>query len=274
LNIGTKLMKFLPKKQRQQNIFIILKLIQPSLDKFTQEERLNISELYLYAGEKCLSSAAFKKAYKFLKTGIYLLPNSTWDTNYRLTLRLFNAAVEAACDSDQLKQMNQLIDIISIYTTSLLDKASSIIISLRYYNKKRLFEDSIKTGSNILHEIDYNLNLLDYENEVERTKSQIKGKLCQSNLDEMSVMSCGAPVVAIGILCSMLRSCWMSNFQMRCLVSMKMVQLTMTYGISKYSSMGFIMFGSSLYMNDSKNKLGYECSDFALALLKSFLQKK
>jgi len=142
-------------------------LIQPSLDKFTPEEQLKISELYLYAGEKCLTSAAFKKAYKFLKTDIYLLPKSTWYSNYRLTLRLFNAAIEAACDSDQLKQMNQLIDIISIHATSLLDKASSYIISVQYYNEKRLFEDSVKTGSNILHKIDYNLNLLDYKNEVE-----------------------------------------------------------------------------------------------------------
>merc|ERR1711933_193391 len=56
-DIGMKLLKLLSEDEKQKNIFTIIKLIDPALDKeMCEQMRSKISMLYLYAGKKCLSS--------------------------------------------------------------------------------------------------------------------------------------------------------------------------------------------------------------------------
>ena len=57
----------------------------------SQEQRLEVARLNLRAGEIAITSSAFTSAAKYLKLGVSLLPDGSWDEDYDLTLRLYDA---------------------------------------------------------------------------------------------------------------------------------------------------------------------------------------
>jgi len=267
--IGTKLWKLLSNKERDENIFIIVNLIYNSLDKvICKNERTTISELYLTAGDKCLASTAFKDAYKYFNTGLALLSSDCWEKNYSLSLRLHNAAAEAAYCIDEHNDMSKILDIITIKAVSLLDKELSYMLSVQFYNDKRMFDEGFNEGIRILEKIGYKLCSNDFEKEYESTKSLVNGKLTQNYVTEMKTMSAQIPHVSVTILCKLLVSCAVSKPHMTPLVALRIVQLTFLNGATKYSALGFVFFGNSILMKDPKDMLGYECAEFAQLLLK------
>ena len=55
------------------------------------EQKRDVAELNLRAGEKVLQQQSYHSAVKYLMTGISLLGDDSWEANYRLTLRLYDA---------------------------------------------------------------------------------------------------------------------------------------------------------------------------------------
>ena len=56
-----------------------------------QEQRYEVSQLNLEAGEKALSTSAFHSATKYLNFGLSLLGPESWEMKYELTIRLYDA---------------------------------------------------------------------------------------------------------------------------------------------------------------------------------------
>jgi len=273
--IGTKLWKLLSDKERDENIFVIVNLINPSLDKvICKNERTKISELYLIAGEKCLASTAYKDAYKYFKTGVTLLSSNCWEVNYSLSLRLHNAAAESAYCIDEYDYMRKLLNIITIKAVSFLDKEFSYLLSVQCYNKQRMFDEGFNEGLRILENIGYNLCPNQYEEDFQNTKSLIRGKLTKAYVDEMKIMSAEIPHVAVTILYELLVTCYFARTLMTSIVALRIVQLTFSFGATEYSAFGFVFFGNSILMKDYRDALGYECAEFAQLLLKKIPAKE
>ena len=57
------------------------------------EQKWDVAQLNLEAGEKALSASAFRSAAKYLMTGISILGPDPWEAKYSLTIRLYDAGV-------------------------------------------------------------------------------------------------------------------------------------------------------------------------------------
>lgn len=55
------------------------------------EQKWELAELNLEAGEKAISASAFQSASKYLLTGLSILGPDSWDVKYDLTLQLYDA---------------------------------------------------------------------------------------------------------------------------------------------------------------------------------------
>jgi len=174
----------------------------------------------------------------------------------------------------ELNDMNKIIHIIANIAVSLLDRAFSFSLSIRYYNENRMYNDTVRSGLRILDKIGEHFLSIEYKNELEITKNLIVGKLKQKNIDEMKIMSAEVPLVTITILFELCLCCYFNERKLLPFVVLRMVQLTLKHGISKYSSFGFVMFGFILSSKHYTNRLGYECGDFALLLLKKIPAKE
>ena len=60
----------------------------------SQGQKLEIARLNLRAGEMATSSSSFDSAAKYLMLGVTLLPDDSWEGDYDLTIRLYDAGEE------------------------------------------------------------------------------------------------------------------------------------------------------------------------------------
>lgn len=56
------------------------------------DQKYEVAELNLRASEKAMTSSAYHSAEKYLTAGRSLLDRSSWEMEYDLTLKLYNAA--------------------------------------------------------------------------------------------------------------------------------------------------------------------------------------
>jgi predicted ATPase len=73
--------------------------------------KLKAADLFLAAGRKVKSSAAFSPAYRYLRTGLDLLPQNSWTVMYDFTRDFYIEAVEAAYLNGDYGEMDRLAGI-------------------------------------------------------------------------------------------------------------------------------------------------------------------
>ena len=57
----------------------------------SHEQKLEVARLNLRAGEMAMASSSFNSAVKYLMLGVTLLPDDSWEEDYDLTIRLYDA---------------------------------------------------------------------------------------------------------------------------------------------------------------------------------------
>lgn len=95
LNIGRKLFPCLPPNVMDDHLLLVADQITRGIHLVDDpEEKMEYAELYLRAGQKAAMSSAFSSSAAFLSLGIGQLNERSWETNYRLTLKLHDTAAE------------------------------------------------------------------------------------------------------------------------------------------------------------------------------------
>ena len=122
LCIGKKSQKLLSKEELYEIIFIVIKLISYSLELLEdQEDKLQIVDLHILAGDRALKTTALAKAFEYFESGIKLLDEDCWDKCYDLILIIHDRASKSAyCTSDYI-QMTATLDETLMHASSSLD---------------------------------------------------------------------------------------------------------------------------------------------------------
>ena len=92
LLIGSRLLLCTQSPEVDRHIFQIADNVNRGINLLeTPEQKGEVAELNLKAGEKVLRQQSFHSAVKYLMTGISLLEDDSWGQKYSLTLRLHDA---------------------------------------------------------------------------------------------------------------------------------------------------------------------------------------
>ena len=122
LHIGRLLWQKLYPEERQNQIFRIVHHYNEAIVVISEEEeRKQLLALNITAGQKAHSSAAYQAAWQYYQTALGLLPDESWQQNYSLTLKLYEANAEAAHLTGNFVQMESLIEEVLKHATRLLD---------------------------------------------------------------------------------------------------------------------------------------------------------
>ena len=84
-SLGNLIWKKSSKEEMQENILIVARMLNSSLDHLKLEEKKDVSQLNYQAAEKCILLTAFQPALDFLETGIELLDQDSWLVDYEFT---------------------------------------------------------------------------------------------------------------------------------------------------------------------------------------------
>ena len=275
LYIGKKLWNLITNKGLNEDLSTVVELLRHTIDIVTDsKERLKMAELFMQVGEEAMGSTAFRQALKHFQIGIKLLSSNCWKKNYEFSLQMHNYAATAAFSVANYSKMSTFLDEISTHATSALHLVQSYVIQIRCYNDRRMYKEALEKGLCILEKIGEsrlcaNTRSISEDksiitSEVYATKNFFNG-ISKETLSSMREIEDENLIAVVLVLSSIITSVHMNAPQLVPLISSRMIQITFSHGISKYSSVGFVLFGA--FLSSRGDKLGYEVGNYALFLL-------
>ena len=95
LLVGSRLFMQTAPSDMDRNIFYIVDNMNRGAHLCVEsEQKYELAQLNLDAGEQALSSSAFHSATKYLVKGLSLLGPDTWEVKYNLTIKLYDAGAD------------------------------------------------------------------------------------------------------------------------------------------------------------------------------------
>ena len=115
LQLGKTLLKHVPEGMLGKYVYAIASQLARGIELIAEDEdRLDIASIFLSAGERSSSAAAFPEAHFFLTKSVFLLRESDWADHYRLCSDVYMKCADTAAlsgnDRDQDKCLAVLFE--------------------------------------------------------------------------------------------------------------------------------------------------------------------
>lgn len=92
LLLGSRLFISTPPSEMKQMIFFIVDNMNRGSEYIDElDQKYEVAQLNLDAGEKALSASAFESASRYILAGLSLLGPDSWEVNYKLSIKLYDA---------------------------------------------------------------------------------------------------------------------------------------------------------------------------------------
>lgn len=271
LKIGRLLLSKTPVEEREEKIFDLVNQFNIALELITnQSERDELATMNLIAGCRALVSTAYATAAKYLTTGIQFLSCDSWETNYNLTLALYEKAAEAAYLAGNFEQAEQLTKVVLATAKTLLEKVKVYEVRIEAYKAQSRGIEAITTGLEVLKllgiEFPEQPNQEDIQIALQETQIALVGRQIEDLLD-LPNMTEPTKLAAMKILWRLLPITFISNPLLFPLIVLKQVNLSLNYGNSASSAASYVAYGVTLW-----NVCGDIDSTYKLGLLALNLQ--
>lgn len=273
LKIGQLLLQKTPSEELEANIFDIVNQFNMGIDTISgQSEKTELAKLNLTAGRKAKAAAAYEAAVRYLRVGIELLPEDSWQSQYDLTLASYESTAEAEYLSINHESSKKLVDIILKNAKTLLEKVNAYELQIQSYNSQNRLLEALNTGLEVLKllgiSFPQNPNALNIVAGLISTKLSLgmKGIEDLANLPEMVDPDKQA---AMRILSGIIATAIQANPQLVPLLTFMMIKQCVQYGNSPYASIAYVFYGVILCRLGDIS-LGYQFGQLAIRLLDKF----
>ncbi|MBE9206650.1 AAA family ATPase [Nostoc sp. LEGE 06077] len=278
LKIGLLLFYNIPDAEREEKIFQIVNQFNIALELITdQAKRDEIAQMNFIAGRKALGSTAYAAAIKYLTTGIELLSSDSWETQYELTLAVYETAAEATYLAGEFEQMERLVDIVLAQAKTLLEKVKVYEVKILAYGAQNKALEAINIALPFLRllgvEFPENPNQSDFQIAMAEIKSDLSGK-CIEDLINLPAMTAAQPLAIMRIISSTIAPAYQSIPALFPLFVFKQIKLSIQYGNASLSSFAYINYGVILCCVVEDIESGYQFGNLALILLDKFNAKE
>ncbi|MFB8793578.1 MAG: AAA family ATPase [Microcoleus sp.] len=250
--------------ERENKIFDIVNQLNIGKELMTyRTERDELAQLNLIAGRKAKASTAYAAAQKYLTVGLELIAADSWESQYGLTLALYEEAAEAAYLNGHFDEMDKLVDIVLQKAKSLLEKVKVYSVKIQGTVAQGNLKKAIKIGLKVSELLGVILpeepSQLDVQRGLEETASLLEGQEIE-NLINLPEMTDPQKLAAINILTSITSAAFIAAPDVCWLVVLSKVNLSIKYGNATYSGYAYGAYGifsrAALQNIESSYKLG------------------
>jgi predicted ATPase/signal transduction histidine kinase/DNA-binding NarL/FixJ family response regulator/tRNA A-37 threonylcarbamoyl transferase component Bud32 len=233
-------------------------------------ERIEITKLNLIAGQKAKAATASVAAAKYLQTGLELLEESSWNTEYELTLSLHTEAIEAAFLNSNFVEMQRLAEQVENFAKTLLDIVKVYEIQIQAYMGQNKLLEALNIGLEALKRLGIKFpdspNPSDIEQALGETALILNGKRTEELID-LPEMTDPHQLAAIRILSSLFSACYSGMPSLVPLTVCKQVDLSVQYGNAAVSPFAYAVYSLLLCGVVGEIERGYEFGQLALRLV-------
>ncbi|MBN3887641.1 MAG: AAA family ATPase [Nostoc sp. JL31] len=274
LKIGQLLLQNIPKEDIEANIFDIVNQLNVGIvNLIEQSEKTELARLNLIAGRKAKASTAYEVALKYFTNGIELLNIDSWQTEYTLTIGLYEGAAEVAYLGGDFEQMQKWAEVVQQKAKILLDKVKvyEVQIIASIIQSKQL--EAIQTAVSILQLLGISFpdepTSTDIQQGMDEIAASLKGKAI-ADLINLPLMTDPNKIAAMRILMGVLPAAFQTAPAMMPIIVCKMVNLSLSYGNTAVSAYGYSLYGLLLCGVQGEIDSGYEFGKLASRLVSQF----
>jgi predicted ATPase/signal transduction histidine kinase/DNA-binding response OmpR family regulator/tRNA A-37 threonylcarbamoyl transferase component Bud32 len=268
--IGQYLWQYIPLAEMPEHIFDIVNQLNLGRELATdQNERTRLAQLNLLAGQRAKTAIAYEPALRYLTIGTELLPDTSWQTDYALTLSLYMERSECEYLNAHFAEAETYFNLILGAAQTNLDKARVYGSKMILYMTKGQVKDAAQAGI-------AGLQLLDADIPFVPTVAQVEGEIAQvsatlgtrhiADLYDLPAMTDRHQLAIIALLSDVLVPAWYTNMELFCLTTARMVNLSLQYGNTDLASYGYSWYGVIAGSRMGDYKSGYEYGELALRL--------
>ncbi len=255
-------------------IFDIVNQLNIGVDLITEpQEKQNLAFLNLVAGRKAKASVANEAATQYLNVGLNLLTESSWLDSYQNTLDLYQEAVEAEYHSTNYERAEQLANIVLDRAKNTLDKVKVYEIKIQFYIAQNQMLDAIDTAIEVLDLLGVSLSKKPQKLNIIAnsllTKVAVTSKGIE-NLAQLPEMTDPYKIAAMRVLVAALVPAFVASPNLFPLITFKIVNLSLRYGISPQAAYGYGLYGWLLCGALDDINSGYEFGQLSIQLFDRF----
>ena len=274
LKIGRLLLKITPNDQQEENIFEIVHQLNHGTDLLTtQVERNRLAELNLKAGCKALASTAYRSAGDYLRIGRELLASNVWEQHYALSLRLYEAAAEAAYLQGDFAVMEQLVEQILHQAKSIFDQIKAYEIKMQAYSSQARLTESLQIALQGLDCLGVHFPNSPTPSDIQLALGGVMAQIQTKTMDELANFPLAQDIAAQSVLRLLGRAnaaAFHAAPHLLPLIILKIVSTSIESGYTAESALGYGLYGTLLIMILGDWDTGYQFGQLALKLLEKF----
>ncbi|MEG4250846.1 AAA family ATPase [Microcoleus sp. Pol10D4] len=274
LKIGQLLQQKSSKIEQEEKLFDIVGHLNRGIELITQpSEREALAKLNLEAGCKARKSTAYTAARVYLQTGIDLLTANCWQSQYELTLNLYVAATETAYLNADFDGMEQIAAQVLQAAQTILDKIKIYEIQIAAQTAQSKSLEAIAVATDALGQLGIELPTTPDEalisQALQAVARQLQGRRIEDlvNLPTIADAKVQAAMPLLGTLYSPI---FLGMPGLLPLLSCKMVSLSLSFGNTPASTVGYGIHGLVLCAFLGDVETGYAFGKLALSLLDRF----
>ncbi|MBD0386902.1 MAG: serine/threonine-protein kinase PknK, partial [Nostoc sp. C3-bin3] len=271
LQIGKQLLQQSSAQQREQNIFDITNQLNLGKELIQiQSDRDELAQLNLIAGEKAKASTAYNSALRYFQTGLDLLADNCWQTQYDLALALYSLAAETAYLNGRLDQMEQLVSRVLENARTLEAKIKVYEVKIQAYAGQMQFLEALEIGLQSLAELGVDLPVAPTPEEIERSFSNTAHNLEGKRVEDLLYLPPMTDIVAslsIRLLANLMAPAYQAAPTLFPLIILEMVNLSIKDGNHDLSAFAFAAYSNILGSVLLEIETGYQFVQLALKLL-------
>lgn len=277
LKLGRLLLNNIDPEEIEKHVFKIVNHMNLGISLISDlDQKHQLAELNLKAGEISKLSSAYDAAWKYFALGTDLLSEKSWEENYELckSLYLRRSESEYYCGNDIAAE--PIFDLLLNYVKTNREKVEVINIKLNLYIKNGRFRDAIEIGIEALETL-FNEKIPPNDAEV-TIISQVKVQEIHSTLDQPNIKNLiflpEMEDVNIKALMELITNIIPAAYYVRrnlwILLTLKMIELSRKYGNTVYSAYGYMNYAVLLCSGLEDFKTGHAMGLLALDINNKF----
>ncbi len=271
LKMGQLLQQNLSETNKEEKLFDIVGHFNIAIELITEpREREELAKLNLAAGQKAKNSTAYAAARNFVQTGIDLLTNNCWQSQYELTLNLYVAATESAYLNADFEDMEAKAAKVLESAQTILDKVRIYEIKISALAAQSQMLEAIAVGRIALAQL--GIELPDQPDKVltDKALQALSDRIPDRQISELitlPLMRDPQTIAAMQLLAMLFLPIFIGNFALLPVLTSTMIGLSLQFGNAPASIIGYASYGMLLCASFGEVERGYAFSRLALSLL-------
>lgn len=255
--IGRKLWLELSLEEIDKYIFIVVSQLLFGIDLITkQQERTAIAKLCLRAGERCVELSHFQNAFEYLSVGISLLDTRCWRDEYKFCLTLYDATAEVAFCTGNYNSVYDLVEETLKNARDFNDTIQAHCTKLNALGSNGQLKDAVSYGLEILRKLDEPIpvryKIVKLALLTRKLKKKTKG-LSDKDILQLPLMQNQSKLAVMKIMNTIFLYVLLVDPMLIPFFGLRMVRLSLEYGLNAMSSVGFILYGSFLARYENRD---------------------